>query len=174
MSLILYTNQSSSDLPFFPDWLNLPLLLGFQKMPRMDCLSKQQIHPFLSASCRTAQHSKMRAVGSLCCHDHYIYFKKGDSKVAELKAAHYNPIWLEIRIMQVKYAEIKMMMQGKKGIVPLPLELEGECVSWWLQTSLVLISNTVFETWSSRAEACQPYSANQQLSLWLLWKGIWK
>lgn len=74
--------------------------------------------------------------------------------------------------MQVKYAEIKMMMQGKKGIVPLPLELEGECVSWWLQTSLVLISNTVFETWSSQAEACQPYSANQQLSLWLLWKGI--
>lgn len=83
-------------------------------MPRMDCLSKQHIHLFLSASCRTAQHSKMRAVGSLCCHDHYIYFKKGDSKVAELKAAHYNPIWLEMRIMQVKYAEIKMMMQRKK------------------------------------------------------------
>lgn len=30
-------------LPSFPYWLNLPLLLGFQKMPRMDCLSKQQM-----------------------------------------------------------------------------------------------------------------------------------
>lgn len=42
-----------------------------------------------------------------------------DSEVVELKAAYYNRSWLEFRLAQVKYAEIKMMIQDK-NILPLP------------------------------------------------------
>lgn len=121
---------------------------------------------------------KCDAFGSVCCCDCCIYFKKGDSKVVELKAARYNLSWLEFRMVQIKYAEIIMMIQDK-NIPPLPPMSGRESPLDFSSIDFKQsIQNLVFPGSSLPALLRIPYSGRvclvQPLSLWLLWKGTWE